>query len=102
MNLDAMQHPDREVSNRREMHHSRRAFLCAAAAAAPTPPPPYKSTDLSRGKNVYAVGYSHLDTQWRWSYLETIGEYIPKTMKDNFAFFEKYPHYVFNFTGANR
>jgi alpha-mannosidase len=76
--------------------------FCAAVAAAPAPPPPYKNTDLSKGKNVYAVGYSHLDTQWRWSYLETIGEYIPKTMRDNFAFFEKYPNYVFNFTGANR
>lgn len=76
--------------------------FCVAVAAAPTPPPPYRNTDLSKGKNVYAVGYSHLDTQWRWSYLETIGEYIPKTMRDNFAFFEKYPNYVFNFTGANR
>ena len=23
-------------------------------------------------------------------------------MRDNFALFEKYPHYVFNFSGANR
>jgi alpha-mannosidase len=23
-------------------------------------------------------------------------------MHDNFAFFEKYPHYIFNFSGANR
>ncbi|MGH9969957.1 MAG: alpha-mannosidase, partial [Pyrinomonadaceae bacterium] len=26
----------------------------------------------------------------------------PKTMRNNFAFFEKYPNYIFNFTGANR
>jgi len=23
-------------------------------------------------------------------------------MRNNFALFEKYPHYIFNFTGANR
>jgi alpha-mannosidase len=23
-------------------------------------------------------------------------------MRDNFALFEKYPHYIFNFSGANR
>ncbi len=31
-----------------------------------------------------------------------IGEYLSRTMRDNFALFEKYPHYVFNFSGANR
>ncbi|HEY3414175.1 MAG TPA: glycoside hydrolase family 38 C-terminal domain-containing protein [Armatimonadota bacterium] len=53
-------------------------------------------------KVLYEVGYSHLDTQWRWSYLDTIGEYIPNTMKDNFALFEKYPNYIFSFSGSNR
>ena len=48
------------------------------------------------------VGYSHLDTQWRWLYPEVIGTYIPATMHDNFALFEKYPHFIFNWTGANR
>lgn len=74
----------------------------APAKSAPVVPPPYKHTDVSKGKNVYEVGYAHLDTQWRWTYLETIGEYLPKTMSVNFDFFEKYPDYVFNFTGANR
>jgi alpha-mannosidase len=74
----------------------------AIATAAPQLPPPYKHTDLSKGKNVYEVGYAHLDTQWRWTYLDTIGDYLPKTMSVNFDFFEKYPDYVFNFTGANR
>ena len=46
--------------------------------------------------------YAHLDTQWRWDYPTTIGQYLPSTLRDNFALFEKYPHYVFNFSGANR
>lgn len=59
-------------------------------------------TDLSKDPTLYVVGYAHLDTQWRWEYPRVINEYIPKTMHDNFALFEKYPHYIFNFSGANR
>ena len=58
--------------------------------------------DLQSQPTLYVVGYAHLDTEWRWEYPQVINEYIPKTMEDNFALFEKYPHYVFNFTGANR
>jgi alpha-mannosidase len=58
--------------------------------------------DLSREPTLYVVAYAHLDTQWRWEYPRVINEYIPKTMYDNFALFEKYPNYVFNFSGANR
>jgi alpha-mannosidase len=64
--------------------------------------PRASSVDLARQPTLYVVGYAHLDTQWRWDYVETIGEYIPNTMYDNFALFEKYPHYIFNFSGANR
>ncbi len=59
-------------------------------------------TDLSKEPTLYVVAYAHLDTQWRWEYPRVINEYIPKTMHDNFALFEKYPHYIFNFSGANR
>jgi alpha-mannosidase len=59
-------------------------------------------TDLSKDPTLYVVGYAHLDTQWRWEYPRVINDYIPKTMHDNFALFEKYPHYIFNFSGANR
>jgi alpha-mannosidase len=59
-------------------------------------------TDLSKQPTLYLVAYAHLDTQWRWEYPRVINDYIPKTMHDNFALFEKYPHYVFNFSGANR
>jgi len=51
---------------------------------------------------LYVVGYAHLDTEWRWEYPQVIDEYIRKTMEDNFKLFEKYPHYTFNFSGANR
>ncbi|HEX7771567.1 MAG TPA: glycoside hydrolase family 38 C-terminal domain-containing protein [Pyrinomonadaceae bacterium] len=59
-------------------------------------------TDLSKEPTLYVVAYSHLDTQWRWEYPRVINDYIPKTMHDNFAFIERYPSYVFNFSGANR
>ena len=62
-------------------------------AAAPNP----KTTPT-----LYLVGYAHLDTQWRWEYPQVISEYLPDTMHKNFSLFEKYPHYIFNWTGANR
>jgi len=58
--------------------------------------------DLSRQPTLYVVGYAHLDTEWRWEYPQVIDEYIRKTMADNFTLIDKYPHYVFNFSGANR
>ena len=70
---------------------------CAAPEPAPRPGP-----DLATTPTLYVVGYAHLDTQWRWDYAQTIDEFLPKTMHDNFALFAKYPHYVFNFSGANR
>ncbi|MFO1511908.1 MAG: glycoside hydrolase family 38 C-terminal domain-containing protein [Verrucomicrobiota bacterium] len=67
----------------------------AFAAAAATP-------DLSKERVLYEVGYSHLDTQWRWIYPLTIREYLPKTVQENGALFEKYPNFIFNWTGAYR
>ena len=58
--------------------------------------------DLSKQPTLYVVGYAHLDTEWRWEYPQVIDEYIRKTMEDNFTLIDKYPHYVFNFSGANR
>jgi alpha-mannosidase len=58
--------------------------------------------DLSKQPTLYVVGYAHLDTEWRWEYPQVINEYLRKTMEDNFTLFDKYPHYVFNFSGANR
>lgn len=60
------------------------------------------SIDLTKQPTLYAVGYAHLDTEWRWEYPRTIQEYLSKTLRNNFALADKYPHYIFNFTGANR
>jgi alpha-mannosidase len=68
-------------------------------------PPPWTSSprpNLRKEPTLYVVGYAHLDTEWRWEYPQVIQEYLTKTMRNNFALFEKYPHYIFNFTGANR
>ena len=58
--------------------------------------------NIARDKVLYTVGYAHLDTEWNWEYPTTIDEYIKNTMLDNFKLFEKYPDYVFNFTGSRR
>jgi alpha-mannosidase len=65
----------------------------AAASSAP---------DLEHTPTLYVVGYAHLDTEWRWEYPQVISEYLPKTLHENFDLFQKYPGYVFNFSGANR
>jgi alpha-mannosidase len=72
------------------------ALLVAAVAGAQGTP------DLTKEPTLYVVGYAHLDTEWRWEYPRTISEYLPDTLHKNFALFEKYPHYIFNFSGANR
>jgi len=63
-----------------------------------------KSTqyDISKDRVLYTVGYSHLDSQYEWDYKTTVSEYLKNTMEENFRLFEKYPHYVFNFTGSRR
>ncbi|HTB96982.1 MAG TPA: glycoside hydrolase family 38 C-terminal domain-containing protein [Terracidiphilus sp.] len=61
-----------------------------------------ESPDLTKQPTLYVVGYAHLDTEWRWEYPQVIDEYLRKTMEGNFKLFEKYPHYIFNFSGANR
>ena len=67
------------------------------------PPSPLRMRGLDLTKpTLYVVGYAHLDTEWRWEYPQVISEYLPKTMHANFDLFEKYPHYIFNFSGANR
>jgi alpha-mannosidase len=73
-------------------------FVSLSSAFAQTTEKP----DLSKQPTLYVVGYAHLDTEWRWEYPQVIDEYIRKTMEDNFKLFDKYPHYVFNFSGANR
>ena len=58
--------------------------------------------DITRQPTLYVVPYAHLDTQWRWEFPQTISEYLLKTLRLNFYYIDKYPHYIFNWTGANR
>ncbi|HEX4664434.1 MAG TPA: glycoside hydrolase family 38 C-terminal domain-containing protein [Terriglobales bacterium] len=64
--------------------------------------PAAPAIDLKAQPTLYTVGYAHLDTEWRWEYPQSINEYLSKTLRNNFALADKYPHYIFNFTGANR
>ncbi len=77
-------------------------LLVALFAASGPIPAAAQNSQLARDPTLFVVGYAHLDTEWRWDYETTIREYLPKTIRENFALFEKYPHYVFNFSGANR
>ena len=61
-----------------------------------------ETPDLSKQPTLYVVGYAHLDTEWRWEYPQVIDQYLRNTMEDNFSLIQKYPHYIFNFSGANR
>jgi alpha-mannosidase len=58
--------------------------------------------DITKQPTLYVVPYAHLDTQWRWEFPQVISEYLLKTMRVNFDYIDKYPHYVFNWTGSNR
>src|SRR5579875_2078434 len=61
-----------------------------------------KAPDITKTPTLYVVPYAHLDTQWRWEMPQTISEYLLKTMRVNFDYIDRYPHYVFNWTGSNR
>ncbi len=74
------------------------AFFAVCAAQAQD----NSSIDVSKGNTLYVVPYAHLDTQWRWAYPQSIREYLFNTLERNFSLIEKYPHYVFNFSGSRR
>ena len=76
--------------------------VCAFLSVAQGQTDQQSAPDLTKQPTLYVVGYAHLDTQWRWEYPTVIREYLPSTLHDNFNLFEKYPHYIFNFSGANR
>jgi alpha-mannosidase len=58
--------------------------------------------DITKTPTLFVVPYAHLDTQWRWEFPQTISQFLLPTMRVNFDYMDKYPHYVFNWTGANR
>ena len=63
---------------------------------------PADAPNLATTPTLFVVGYAHLDTEWRWDYPLVIDQYLKHTLDANFALFQKYPHYIFNFTGSNR
>ena len=90
------QTPKSKITNiKRTRENQARKSKSSNSATLPGP-------NLAKEPTLYVVGYAHLDTEWRWEYPQVIQEYLTKTMRNNFALFEKYPHYIFNFTGANR
>ncbi len=60
--------------------------------------------DFTKEKTLYTVPYSHLDTQWRWTYVTTVDEFIKNTIDENLERFEQFDgeDYVFTFTGSSR
>ena len=76
----------------------------ALAATAPVNVPASQTLDLTNPNSptLFLTAYSHLDTQWRWTYPQVIREFLPNTFNQNLARIEKFPHYTFNFTGAGR
>ena len=85
----------------------RRKVFCLASLALGLPlaaqnGPINKAPDITKVPTLYVVPYAHLDTQWRWEMPQTISEYLLKTLKVNFDYIDRYPHYVFNWTGSNR
>ncbi len=82
----------------------KRAILCLALISAPLAAraQTMQAPDITKTPTLYVVPYAHLDTQWRWEFPQSISEYLLKTMRVNFDLMDKYPHYVFNWTGANR
>ncbi|HLY42808.1 MAG TPA: glycoside hydrolase family 38 C-terminal domain-containing protein [Terracidiphilus sp.] len=78
------------------------SFAAAVAFVLPCSAQVMSAPDITKQPTLYVVPYAHLDTQWRWEFPQVISEYLLKTMRVNFDYIDKYPHYVFNWTGANR
>lgn len=86
------------------MSHSWKCFLpmVVAGVAITAQAQTSKTPDITKQPTLYVVPYAHLDTQWRWDFSQTISEYLLKTLKVNFYYIDKYPHYIINWTGSNR
>lgn len=78
------------------------SFAAIAAVASLAHAQTMTAPDITQQPTLFVVPYAHLDTQWRWEFPQVISEYLLKTMRVNFDYIDKYPHYVFNWTGANR
>ena len=77
-------------------------FLFLQFAAFSQPLNRRASYDISKERVLYTVGYTHLDSEYEWDYRTTVSEYLKNTMEENYRLLDKYPDYVFNFTGSRR
>jgi alpha-mannosidase len=77
-------------------------FLALVGLTVPALAQTMSAPDITQQPTLFVVPYAHLDTQWRWEFPQVISEYLLKTMRVNFDYIDKYPHYVFNWTGSNR
>lgn len=57
---------------------------------------------MENEQKIYTIADAHLDTSWVWTFETSVKEYIPNTFNENFALFEKYPEYKFNWEGSYR
>ena len=88
---------------KRNLHCRLSISLLAVATALPSlHSQTMKAGNIQQEPTLYVVPYAHLDTQWRWEFPQSISEYLYKTLRVNFDYIDRYPHYVFNWTGANR
>lgn len=53
-------------------------------------------------RRLYVAAVSHLDTQWQWTLRDTIRRHLPRTLRENFRRFARFPRYVVNFDGSFR
>lgn len=79
-----------------------RAVLCGFLTMAAATVMRAEGPPAAPRRQVYEVATAHLDSQWRWTIQDTIEYFLPATLRDNFALFERYPGYVFSFEGAFR
>ena len=57
---------------------------------------------MKNEKRIYTIATAHLDTIWNWDFEHVIEKCLKDTIEQNFALFEKYPDYRFNFEGSYR
>lgn len=72
------------------------------SSSSPSPPRRRQHPEDLERPTLFVVANSHLDTQWRWTIQETIRTFLPRTLRQNFARFEKFPQYILSFEGAFR
>ena len=78
------------------------AMLIALVALANSNPAQAQNQPAQPKRTLGVVATAHLDTQWRWTVRNSINEYIPLTLHQNFKLMDQYPSYVFSFEGAFR